>query len=280
MFTHLTDTAKAATYYLITLALAFVVLGFSGTFGESSPVVTMFTPTLGVLIVLLVVTRDGRSRAAWRDLGVHRLGLRGWPLAILGAAVILVVAYIILWVTPFADYKPLSTGGKPLTQIAVNIGFGLVVSSIFAACEEIGWRGYMLPRLLGLGAVPAMLIVGFCHGLWHLPLLIGTPYYHNTGNLWIVVPLFLITLTLAGLFYGYLRLWTGSVWPVAIAHGVYNLVWNILGNDLTAVNNADAVEYVGGESGVIVIVLLLVAAPFLIAATRRLGLKPSAAVPA
>ena len=93
-------------------------------------------------------------------------------------------------------------------------------------------RGGRLARLhaaalRGIGMVPAMLIVGFLHGVWHLPLLLTTDYYHPTGNPWIVAPLFLVTLTLAGVFYGFLRVWTGSVWPVAVAHAAVNIAWGI-----------------------------------------------------
>jgi len=91
--------------------------------------------------------------------------------------------------------------------------------------EEIGWRGYLLPHLLPLGPMRAMLLSGLLHGLWHLPLLLLTPFYHASGNRLLVVGLFLLTLTVAGLLYGYLRLTSGSVWPVALAHGALNTFW-------------------------------------------------------
>ena len=61
----------------------------------------------------------------------------------------------------------------------------------------------------------------------HLPLILLTPFYHPGGNRVIVVGLFLLTLTAAGVLYGYLRLTSESVWPVGIAHGVYNSAWNL-----------------------------------------------------
>ena len=144
-------------------------------------------------------------------------------------------------------------------QITGSAGFaifkilsGLLIGTLFALGEEIGWRGYMLPRLLGRGVVPAMLLVGFLHGVWHLPLMLTTDYYHNTGNPLLVVPLFLVTLTLAGVFFGFLRLWTGSVWAVAIAHAAANMAWEIM-SEMTQTKTPLVLEYVGGESGVIMI---------------------------
>ena len=41
----------------------------------------MTTPTVATMLMLLVVTRDGWSRDAWRSLGLHRSRRRTWPLA-------------------------------------------------------------------------------------------------------------------------------------------------------------------------------------------------------
>jgi uncharacterized protein len=88
--------------------------------------------------------------------------------------------------------------------------------------------------------------------VWHMPILLTTDYYHSTGNPWIVAPLFLLTLTLAGIFYGFLRIWTGSVWPVAIAHAAANTAWNV-SSKVSVTKSPAVLEYVGGESGVIMI---------------------------
>ncbi len=101
-------------------------------------------------------------------------------------------------------------------QLFVNFGLGLLIGIGLAFCEEIGWRGYLLPKLIQFGAIASVLLVGLLHGAWHLPLILMTPYYHSGGNPVIVVPLFLVTLTFAGVFFGFLRLWTGSIWPVQL----------------------------------------------------------------
>ena len=155
-----------------------------------------------------------------------------------------------------------------------KISTGLAIGTLFALGEEIGWRGYMLPRLLSFGVVPAMLIVGFLHGVWHLPLMLTTDYYHNTGNPLLVVPLFLMTLTLAGVFFGFIRIWTGSVWAVAIAHAAANTAWELM-TEMTQTKSPLVLEYVGGESGVIMIVGLLVFSFLIIRHMKSEKFKPA-----
>ena len=113
--------------------------------------------------------------------------------------------------------------------------------------------------LVAAGVTVLLLLVGFLHGVWHLPLMLATDFYHPGGDARLVVPMFLLTLTLAGVFYGFLRLWTGSIWPVALAHAATNTVWDLTGK-FSQARSALAVEYVGGESGFVMIGGLIVVA--------------------
>jgi membrane protease YdiL (CAAX protease family) len=217
--------------------------------------------------MMLAVTREGWSKEGWRSLGLFTAGFKGWWVAILLPAACLLVSDAVLLISGLASFSIPDTGRSAL-QMTANIGAGLLISTGFAFCEEIGWRGYMLPKLLGLGAVSAVFIVGFLHGMWHLPLMLMTPFYHSEGNPMIVVPMFLVTLTLAGAFFGFLRLWTASVWPVAIAHGVYNFVWG-LGSEVIKAERAETMEYIGGESGILIITALVVLSFVLVPRIRR-----------
>ena len=130
---------------------------------------------------------------------------------------------------------------------------------MFVFGEEIGWRGYLLPHLSALGR-RGLPLSGLLHGIWHLPVLLLTPYYHHAGNQLIVVPLFLASLTLTGVFYGELRLMTGSVWPATIAHTAGNSFSTAL-TALTATASPLVFEYLVGESGALTVIgLALVAA--------------------
>jgi membrane protease YdiL (CAAX protease family) len=271
------NSRKAFIFYAITLALAVAVAFAVPWIGEASLPVTMLTPTIATLIMLTLVAPEGGFRKGLSLLGLDRGGLKGWPLAIAGPAAIHLAGLVIL------SFAGLAVFVAP--QITGSVGFaifkilsGLLIGTLFALGEEIGWRGYMLPRLLGRGVVPAMLLVGFLHGVWHLPLMLTTDYYHNTGNLLLIVPLFLVTLTLAGVFFGFLRLWTGSVWAVAIAHAAANMAWEIM-TEMTQTKSALVLEYVGGESGLIMIGGLLVFSFFIIRHMKSGKFKPAVDLP-
>ena len=256
------NSRKAFIFYAITLALAVAVILVVPVIGQASLVVTMMTPTIAMVIMLAFISPEGGFRKCLSLLGLDLAGFKGWPLAIAGPAIIHLAGLVILSVAGLAVFVA--------PQMSGSIGFaifkimtGLAIGTLFALGEEIGWRGYMLPRLFSYGVVPAMLIVGFLHGVWHLPLMLTTDYYHNTGNPLLVVPLFLVTLTLAGVFFGFIRIWTGSVWAVAIAHAAANMAWEIM-TEMTQTKSPVVLEYVGGESGVIMIVGLLIFSLFII----------------
>ena len=74
MFTKLSDLNKAVIFAVLALAL---VLAWTPIATNSfiTKIVLMWTPGIAVLVMLLVVTRDGYSREGWKSLGLHRLGL-------------------------------------------------------------------------------------------------------------------------------------------------------------------------------------------------------------
>jgi membrane protease YdiL (CAAX protease family) len=219
--------------------------------------------------MLIFVAPEGGIRASLAGLGLTSFGLRGWPLALLGPALIFAVGLVVLAALGLTTLAAPQIQGS-VAGVALNLLAGLVAGALFALCEEVGWRGYMLPHMRGFGPVAAMLIVGLLHGVWHLPLLLTTDLYHAAGDPRIIAPLFLITLTLAGVFYGYLRVTTGSIWPVAGAHAAVNVAWGV-SMEVSQTKSPLVLEYVGGESGVLMICGLLVADFFLIWKLRTLG---------
>jgi membrane protease YdiL (CAAX protease family) len=126
--------------------------------------------------------------------------------------------------------------------------------------EEIGWRGYLLPKLLSVGWTRALVLVGLIHAAWHMPLIFLTPLYHSAGNRLIVLPLFVGTIVAVSFFFGYLRIYTGSVWPASLGHSVHNAAWGTLAA-FTATSSPVVVnEYLVGDNGILILVGVAIAA--------------------
>lgn len=265
MLKQLSNLSKAALYYLLAVGFATLVSLLTVRLDQPNLIsFVMFAPMLAVLLMLLVVTPDGYHKAGWQTLGLQRAGVRSWPLAILLPLFVLGASFEIATLVGVAHWQlPVdSTWG----QFLYNWLPELLVGTLFALGEEIGWRGYLLPKLLPLGQARAALINGLLHGLWHLPMILLTPFYHGAGNRWIVIPLFLLTLTAGGIFYSYLRISSNSLWPVALGHGAFNTFWGMF-TAFAVPTSALWMEYLLGESGVITLMLVIVAAIWLL---RRL----------
>jgi membrane protease YdiL (CAAX protease family) len=102
-----------------------------------------------------------------------------------------------------------------------------------------------------------------------------TDLYRTEGSALVVVPMFLLTLTLAGVFYGWLRLWSGSLGPVSVAHGAINTTW-YFSDTITQTRTPMGLEYFGGESGVFMIAGLVILDVLLIRSIRRSAKLPGA----
>lgn len=95
-------------------------------------------------------------------------------------------------------------------------------NTLFALGEELGWRGYLLPKLLPLGQVPAMIISGVIWGIWHAPaILMGHNYPGYPGLGVVMMTVFTI---LMGIFLSWLYLKTKSPWAPALSHGTLNAI--------------------------------------------------------
>ena len=255
MFTKLTDTNKAAVFAVLVLCLS-VGAALLIRFLDLTPSMGMWilwsiTPTAAALIMLLVVTRDGYSREGWKSLGLHRLGLSVWWIAFGGTLLITVAASAVVWATPLASFI-MPVGG--IANAAINFLIQVVILALtFALAEEIGMRGYLQPCLMSLGRTRALFLVGLVWATWHMPLILLTPVF-PVGNKLISLPLFYGTIVAASFFYGYLRIYTGSVWPTSIAHAVHNAAWGVLGA-FTATSSAVLVnKYLVGDYGLLILV--------------------------
>jgi len=253
VFPNLPATARAVTFYLMALGMC-VTLALTWPNGEAAAAFAMFTPLLSVLLMQLVVTRDGWRRAGWPGLGLGRLGARFWPVAVVLPLVVLLASETAVRLTG------LTTWHLPGHADGLMLLTDLPIMLIFVFGEEIGWRGYLGPLLAASGRRVPHLLTGLLHGIWHLPLVfLATDGYLTEGNRWIIIPIFLAVLTCAGQIYGQVRQVSGSVYPAVLTHTAFNMGLSIAVVVATT-TDPDAVAAVGREAGIATLVAVAAAA--------------------
>ncbi len=189
----------------------------------------MFGPALACLLVRLL-RREGFAGTGLRPASPGEKSAWRWyatayavPVTILGVSIgtsfFLGIQH---WILP-ETARQLEVSTLQLTGILLLLPVvivGLVMLPTFG--EELGWRGYLLPRLLPLGETKATLISGFIWGLWHIPTILLNNHGFGAANPWLSIPMFVLVIMLYGIFLSWLRLRSGSIWPSVLAHAVIN----------------------------------------------------------
>lgn len=241
---------RAATIFVV------AVLGVSlATANVADGVILALSPLLVTLGMMLVVTRDGWSRAGWARLGVLHAGWRFWPAAIGADVAVSILAAVVVVILGYAHFV------SPSSEFVDAAATMAITGPILAFAEEIGWRGYLQPRVQQWGRSAAMVIVGIVWTAWHLPYILLTPYYHSDGNRVLVLVLFTGSALAFSFLFGYLRTASGSVWPAVMAHWAHNWAFALVTGYLLQTDHPVASEeYLGGDTGLLVLIGAAVAA--------------------
>src|SRR5215213_4949697 len=271
MFTKLTDTNKAAIFSVLVLCLslgaALLIRFLELPPGLAFWTLWSITPTAAALIMLLVVTREGYSREGWKSLGLHRLGLSVWWIAFGATLLVTVAASAIVWATPLASFA-LPEGG--ILNAVINFVISFAIAALtFSLAEEIGMRGYLQPRLMSLGRTRALLVVGLVWATWHMPLYYFMAKVFPVGNVLLFLPLFYATIVAASFFFGYMRIYTGSIWPASIAHAVHNAAWESLAAFTVTSSPVLVNFYLVGDYGILIVIGVAMGAIWLSYYLRR-----------
>jgi membrane protease YdiL (CAAX protease family) len=218
-------------YGMLAYALSWAVeipiaLSVRGTISTQVPLSIHYLASLGPGLAALIVSllTEG-SRGMSRLLGglaKWRVGWRYALFAIASPAALFVIAVLAagllqgswpdLGLLGQVDYLPYL--GIPRALLLWLLTFGLA--------EEIGWRGFALPRLQATrSAFSASVVLGVLWALWHLPAFLYRDAYVAMGLL--VVPLMLFSVTVGSIVHTWLYNTTkGSLAVVVLFHGLFD----------------------------------------------------------
>ncbi len=209
---------------------------------------SVLVPAVTVTILTFTITPRGMRRELWRGIGLGSAGLKTWPSALAIPFVLCAAAYGTA-VALGAGRLDVHPGGVGLSS-TIDFVIGAFIGTVIILGEEIGWRGYLLPRVQQLTSDKrrAALATGFVHGCFHLPLILVATTYDTGVSRWVAAPVVVALITAGGVFYAWIWDRSKSVWPVAIAHNTVNTVFDIGATAVVATGGAN-LAYVAGETG-------------------------------
>jgi membrane protease YdiL (CAAX protease family) len=254
---------EATTYLALAFALA-IGIAVSMPHAGINVLLSAFAPLTALVIITFTITPRGRRRALWGEFGLKRSGKHAWAFALMVPMLVAGSAYGAALVLDVADLRHIDVTASGVAAWSLNLMTTLAFMTVLFLTEELGWRGYLLPRIQQLTSRRrAALVTGFVHGCFHLPLVLIATTYDQHGSRWLVAPVVVATITMGGVFYAYLWDRTGTVWPVAMGHGAVNTAFGLGAGAVVATSEAD-LAYVAGESGLATFAAVAVAGAVLL----------------
>jgi membrane protease YdiL (CAAX protease family) len=231
---------QAWLFGLLALSLAVATAFAGGRFLDSYGWIP-----LAAAVLVILTGGSLRRRATWSGFGIATAGFRAWLPALAIPGVVLTAGYLAAALTGNAQLG--LRGTNPAAFAATTVAI-VGAGSLEAIGEELGWRGYLLPRLADLGRVRAGLVGGLLWATWHAPLIYIAAAYHNGAGPLYMLP-FGITIVAMSFVANELRMASGSSWPAVIFHGAHNGIWFQLGAQ--TVGSTGLLAGIGEESGIV-----------------------------
>jgi uncharacterized protein len=217
--------------YAITWGIGLVAILFPEQFKRIFGELNYFNP---VAIIAIAAPTISATILAWAWEG--RPGLKAlyarftqWRFGIQWYAFILIGIPFLGWLSTLVmSAAPVFVITSPL--MAVSVFLNLLYTGPLG--EELGWRGYALPRLLKQSSpLVASLILGFFWGVWHLP----SFFISSTVQSGLSLPMFLVfSLCISTLMTWIFQHTGGSVLAAVLFHYTINISFSIIGAPMLA----------------------------------------------
>jgi membrane protease YdiL (CAAX protease family) len=269
------QTAKGNVSLYVVLVFAFCTLTYFFHLGSMA---AMWGPAVAAIIASLL-RRRSLKEIGWK-VGRMKWLVAGWviPVAVSFAA------YGLIWMTglgtvpnpTFLQRARFTLGmtsqsnGLVIVAAFVYISIlGLLPGMMAAIGEEIGWRGFLVPELAKWMSFPkTALVSGAIWCAWHMPAILSGSYSTTDTPRWYQVGCFSTMVLSSAVVSAWLRMKSGSIWPVTIMHATHNGVIQAFFDRIT--KDTGHTHYFSGEFGFSLALLFVALAFYCI--TRREGL--------
>jgi uncharacterized protein len=191
----------------------------------------VFVPALASIVARFVM-REGFRDISFR---IDARSRRGMVHGVLYPLAVGVPAYSIAFVMNVVAFAPPSShplgfvipGESPaarfLSGLVIALSVGILGMAPLAVGEEVGWRSYLLTRLIQARVRYPILVSGLVWALWHAPLVLSgqlNPSLYQKLSFC----LFAVTMVSLGSLLARLRLETDSIWPPVVLHAAWNSI--------------------------------------------------------
>jgi len=252
------DRKGILSFLLITFAITYGVeipLALTGvrfdpgtqTIAQVVVAALMWAPALATFLTMRLVTREKRDLLNLRFGSLKPYLTAAWLLPLL-----FIVIYALTWLlgldspdwqlVAFRHMVTRAAGPGSLSDMPspwviwpalyfTSLVTAPILNTLFALGEEIGWRGYLLPKLMPLGKPRAYLLLGVIWSAWHWPLIVIGFDYGNS-NFFLSILLFTGLTTGFGMYLNELTLRHKSSVLAGFGHSVFNSqrlgIWGLL----------------------------------------------------
>jgi membrane protease YdiL (CAAX protease family) len=187
--------------------------------------VAMWSPAAGRWLACRTVDRGFTSPLPPSRWGASRARVILVPLSV--PIAVYGTAYAIASSAGLAHWSPGGGQWKTGSQIAANVVANLSILGVFgtltALGEEIGWRGYLQPRLDAAGVRYSVAVVWICELIYHAPVMAGAGYA-AAGGFFTSLALFAAVDLPLSFIWAFASYRARSLWPAVFFHSFHNTV--------------------------------------------------------
>jgi len=177
----------------------------------------MFSPACAALLAQFIYNRNLRG-FGWKW-GKTRYQILAYTVPM----IYVIISYGLILLLRLGKLNTEIASEFTIVDILLSATLGVLVNCIIVVGEEIGWRGFVLPKLSKIMSFSkASIIVGVIWILCHVPILIFADYYTNSTPAWYGLICFSVAAMGVNIAINWLRLKSGSVWTAVIFHAVHN----------------------------------------------------------